>query len=153
MIRPLFERVTLPGKRLGTRTVALRYGEPRAMAVLAALCLCLHQVAGLRNRTLHPLVETLFGAPYPSSRMSYDLWRLQVNGLIRRVPATHRWQLTPEGVQTALFLTKSYRRLIDPLFAAAEADAHPVRDPELRAALRTIQTTLDRYADDAKLAA
>jgi hypothetical protein len=31
--------------------------------------------------------------------MSYDLWRLRVNGLVRRV-RTHRWELTPEGVQT-----------------------------------------------------
>jgi hypothetical protein len=150
LTRSLFEQVTLPSPRAGTSRVALRYGEPRAMAVLAALCLCLHQVAGLRNRTLRPLVETLLGTPYPASRMSYDLWRLRTNGLLRRLPGRHVWVLTPEGIQVALFMTKSYRRVIDPLFAAA---ASPRGDPDLRRALRLIDATLTRFIDEAQIAA
>jgi hypothetical protein len=82
----LFERVALPDRRAGQRTVALRYGDPRAMAIMAALCLVVHQVAGLRNRTLRPLVATLLGVPYSGAQMSYDLWRLRGNGLLRRLP-------------------------------------------------------------------
>jgi hypothetical protein len=149
----LFERVALPDKRAGHRTVALRYGDPRAMCVMAALCLVIHQVAGIRNRSLRPLVEALLGAPYPASRMSYDLWRLRTKGLLTRLPRTHTWLLTPDGLRIALFYAKSYRRMIDPLFAAAAPDAPSGLEPELRCALRTIEDSVDRYVREAQLAA
>ncbi len=149
----LFERVALPDRRAGQRTVALRYGDPRAMCVMAALCLLIHQVAGIRNRSLRPLVEALLGRPYPASRMSYDLWRLRTNGLLRRLPKTHTWVLTPDGLRIALFYAKSYRRLIDPLFAAAAPDAPPGLDPELRLALHTIDGSITRWVQEAHLAA
>jgi hypothetical protein len=115
----LFERVALPDGRAGHRTVALRYGDPRPMALMAALTLCLHHVAGFTNRTLRPLVATILGKPYTSAQMSYDLWRLRGKGLIERIGGTHTYALTPDGARVALFYTKTFRRLIDPLFAAA----------------------------------
>jgi len=33
------------------------------MCVLGGLCSGIHQVAGIRNRSLRPLVEALLGAP------------------------------------------------------------------------------------------
>lgn len=149
----LFERVALPDRRAGHRTVALRYGDPRAMAVMAALCCLIHQFAGIRNRTLRPLVASLLGIAYPASRMSYDLWRLRTNGLILRLPRSHTWVLTPDGLRIALFYAKSYRRMIDPLFAAACPDGPAGLDPELRQALRTIEDSINRYVTAAQLAA
>lgn len=128
----LFERVALPDRRAGQRTVALRYGDPRAMAVMAALCLVAHQVVGLRNRTLRPLVATLLDAPYRASQMSYDLWRLRINGPIRRLPNSHTWVLTPDGITAAALYTKTYRRVIDPLFGAAHPEAPATLEPDLR---------------------
>jgi hypothetical protein len=64
----------------------LRYGDPRAMAPMAALTLCLHHVAGFTNKRLRPVVATLLGKPYGASQMSYDLWRLRAKGLIQRLP-------------------------------------------------------------------
>lgn len=51
------------------------------------------------------------------------------------------------------FHDKTYRRVIDPLFATAHADAPPVLEPELRAALRVVTATVDRHADAAGIAA
>ncbi len=149
----LFERVALPDGRAGQRTVALRYGDPRPMALMAALTLCLHLVAGFTNKTLRPLVATLLGRAYSSSQMSYDLWRLRGKGLIERLPGTHSYVLTPDGTRAALFYTKTYRTLVDPLFAAAAPDAGPRGSPELRSALRLIDQTISRQAARSGLAA
>lgn len=151
MTRSGFERVTLPDERAGHRTVALRYGDARAMALMAALALCLHHVAGFTNKTLRPVVANLLGGTYSATQMTYDLWRLRGKELIRRIEGTHTYFLTPEGVRVATFFTKSFRRIIDPLFAAAESAPPP--EPQLRAALAIIEHTVDRYAQEAGMAA
>src|SRR2546423_6712400 len=96
----LFEQVALPDGRAGSRTVALRYGDARVMALMAALTLCLHQVQGLTNKSLRPLVATLLGTPYGMSNMSYDLWRLRPHGLIDRIGRNPTYAPTPRGVRS-----------------------------------------------------
>lgn len=145
MTRSEFQRVTLPDGSAGQRTVALRYGDPRAMALMAALTLCLHHVSGFTNKSLRPLVATLLGKPYRPSQMSYDLWRLKGKGLIQRLPHTHTYVLTAAGTRVAMFYSKSFARVIDPLFAAAAPDVPARASPELRAALRVIDQTIDTY--------
>lgn len=157
MTTTLFERVALPEHRAGRRTVALRYGDPRAMALMAALTLCLHQVAGFTNKTLRPLVATLLGTAYSSAQMSYDLWRLRGNGLIERIEGRHTYVLTPEGMRAAVFYTKTYRHVVDPLFAAT---TEPRAGPRLRGlpgivahALHVLDDTVARHAEEAGVAA
>ncbi len=57
-------------------------------------------------------------ARYPAritaGRMSYDLRRLRLHGLIERIPGTHRYKLTPAGLKTALFYSRAYQRLVRP---------------------------------------
>jgi len=149
----LFERVALPDGRAGHRTVALRYGDPRPMALMAALTLCLHHVAGFTNKSLRPLVATLLGTTYTSSQMSYDLWRLKGKGLIERIAETHTYVLTPDGARAATFYTKTFRSIVDPLFAAIAPDAGPRPDPDLRRALRIIDHTITRQAQEVRIAA
>ena len=149
----LFEQVALPDGSAGSRTVALRYGDPRVMALMAALTLCLHQIQGLTNKSLRPLVATLLGTPYGTNQMSYDLWRLRTNGLIDRIGKTHTYALTPKGIRVCLFYTKSYRRIIDPLFAAAGTGPQARAAPELRDALRVIDLAVSRFAAEVRMAA
>ena len=52
-----------------------------------------------------------------------------------------------------LFYTKTYRRIIDPLFAAAGTEAQARAAPELRDALRTIDQAVSRFAAEARVAA
>jgi len=84
---------------------------------------------------------------YTSAQMTYDLRRLRLKGLIRRVPHSNRYVLTPDGVRWAVFYAKLQNRLLGPLLDADQAHA----PGELREALRTIDRSLDRYVDDARV--
>jgi hypothetical protein len=57
----LFERIHQPYIREGQRTGALRFGDPRAMALTGALCVFVHAVAGFTNKSLRGLVAGLYG--------------------------------------------------------------------------------------------
>ncbi|MGH9017208.1 MAG: hypothetical protein ACRDY1_05625 [Acidimicrobiales bacterium] len=44
--------------------------------------------------------------------MTYDLRRLRLHGIIERVPHTHRYRVTPFGLRVAMFLSRTYARLL-----------------------------------------
>jgi len=105
----VFDRVTRPQLVEGQRASALTFGDPRVMALLQALCLFVLLPQGFRNATLRALVAQLMGESleqYTPARMTYDLRRLRLHGIIEKVPGTQRYQLTPEGLRICLFLTK-----------------------------------------------
>ena len=79
--------------------------------------------------------------------MTYDLRRLRLAGLIRRIETTNRDLLTPDGIKVAVFYTKLHNRLLRPLLAADQ----PQAPPELRAALRAIDQHIDDYITRARL--
>jgi hypothetical protein len=143
----LFERVSQPYVREGQRTGALRFGDSRVMALAGALCLGVHAVAGFSNRSLRALVAGLLGTSYTPSQMTYDLRRLRLHGLIRRLPRSNTYVLTPDGIRVALFYTKVHDRLLSPLLAAD----HPPAPRALRRALRVVDQTLDSYIDHARI--
>jgi hypothetical protein len=143
----LLERVSQPYIRDGQRTGALRFGDPRAMALTGALCLTVHAVAGFNNRRLRALVAGLLGTTYTPAQMSYDLRRLRLHGLIARVPRSNTYFLTPQGRRVALFYTKVHHRLLTPLLAA---DTPPAPLP-LRRALHTLDAHIDSYIEHARL--
>ena len=132
----LFERVALPSLEEGQRTGALRFGDPRTMALVGALCITINAVAGFTNRSLRAQVAGLLATNYTSSQMTYDLRRLRRKGLIQRVPRSNTYSLTYNGLQVAIFYTKVYGRLLRPLLAVD----HPPAVPELRQALRVIDS-------------
>ena len=144
----LFERIHQPYVREGQRTGALRFGDPRAMALTGALAVFIHAVAGFTNKSLRCLVAGLLGRDYTTNQMTYDLRRLRVHGLIQRVPHTNTYTLTPDGLKVAVFYTKVHNRLLRPLIAAADQPPAPI---EVRRALATINRTIAHYADHARL--
>ena len=79
--------------------------------------------------------------------MSYDLRRLRLHGLIERIPGTHTYTVTPDGVRVAIFYTKLHHRLLGPLLAAS----HPPATPGLRSALTTIDRAIANYVTAARL--
>jgi hypothetical protein len=83
----LFERIHLPYHHEGQRTGALRFGDSRAMALAGALHLVLNAVTGFTNKSLRGHVAGLLGQDYTHNQMSYDLRRLRLHGLIKRLPA------------------------------------------------------------------
>ena len=145
---PAFERVAQPTTDVaGRRAPALRFGDPRVMALLGALAM-IGNTLGFTNRSLRAQVSMLLGAPYRMAQMSYDLARLTRKGLIRRIPSTNTYTLTPEGLRIAMFYTKVHDRLLGPLCAADR----PPAPTELRHALKTIDAHVDAYIDRTRLA-
>ena len=68
---------------------ALKFGQPRVMALFLALTLFQHLIDGFNNRDLRALVVDLLGVSseqYTTSQMTYDLRRLRLKGLIFRPP-------------------------------------------------------------------
>jgi hypothetical protein len=144
----LFERIHQPYNREGQRTGALRFGDPRATALAGALCCVLTAVTGFTNKSLRGLVAGLLGQDYSQSRMSYDLRRLRLHGLIYRLPHSNTYQLTSEGIRVAVFYTKLQNRLLRPLL---DADKPPAKT-EIRNALRTLEHAVNEYVQTARLA-
>jgi predicted MarR family transcription regulator len=118
------------------------------MALTGALCAFIHAVAGFTNHSLRGLVAGLLGHDYSTSQMTYDLRRLRLHGLIQRIPRTHTYTLTPEGLRVAIFYNKVHARLLRPLIAAGDRPPAPL---ELRRALTTIDRAIADYANNARL--
>jgi hypothetical protein len=146
---PAFERIAHPSVTAdGRRTPALRFGDPRVMALTGALTATLLAATGITNKSLRALMTGLTHAPYSPGQMTYDLRRLRLAGLIRRIEHTNRYVLTPDGVKVAVFYTKLHNRLLRPLLAADQ----PQAPDELRAALRAIDQHIDGAITRARLA-
>ena len=138
---PAFERIAHPSADAeGRRTPALRFGDPRVMALAGALCATMLTAAGITNKSLRALMTGLLHGPYTPGQMTYDLRRLRLAGLIMRIEHTNRYVLTSDGIAMAVFYTKVHDRLLRPLMAVRQ----PQAPPGLRDALRVI----DHHVDD-----
>jgi hypothetical protein len=145
---PAFERIAHPSVDAdGRRTPALRFGDPRVQALAGALCTTLLAATGITNKRLRALMTGLLHAPYTPGQMTYDLRRLRLTGLIRRIEHTNRYVLTPDGIKVAIFYTKLHNRLLRPLLAADQ----PQAPAELRTALRAIDQHISGYITRARL--
>jgi hypothetical protein len=144
----LFERIHQPYNREGQRTGALRFGDTRAIALAGALCCVLPAVTGFTNKSLRGLVAGLLGQHYSQNQMSYDLRRLRLHGLIKRLPRSNTYVLTGEGIRVAVFYTKLQNRLLRPLL---DADKPPAKI-EIRRALKTLENAVNDYVQNARLA-
>ena len=77
---PAFERIAHPSVTAdGRRTPALRFGDPRVMALAGALCTTLLAATGITNKSLRALMTGLLHAPYTPGQMTYDLRRLRLD--------------------------------------------------------------------------
>ena len=146
-----FTEVTRPCIIDGQHAPALRFGEPRVMAVMAAIVGFTHLLAGFDNPTLVRLVDTLLDRPYTSRQATYDLRRLKRKGLIVRLSGHHRYQLTPLGRRVAVLFTKTYGRVLAPGLAALDPRLPPelVRRSPLAIAWRQFDCALDDFISEA----
>ena len=149
-----FTSVTEPATIGDTRVAGLRFGDPRAMALLSLLAVFRLSVRGFTNRELRqhlaPLLGLLPGA-MTAGQVTYDLRRLRVHGLIYRIPHTNRYLPTTDGLRAALVLTQTHSRLLGPALAAA---SDPLADfPRLHEKLNQLQAALVDHAHRQGLAA
>jgi hypothetical protein len=133
----------------GQRAPALRFTDPRVQALLSAIIVFRLQPDGFTNRDLREHLAPLLGIPSGSlsaGRMTYDLRRLRLHGLIERIPGTHRYQLTDLGLRNALFFTRAYNRILRRGLAETHDPDHP---GPLRRAFTRLETAIDQLATQA----
>ena len=112
-----FDPMQKPLEVDGQHASALPFGQPRVQALPMALVLFCLQPMGFRNRQLRPLLAQLLGireSEISPGRMSYDLRRLRLHGVIERIAKTQRYRLTAFGLKTALWYSRAYQRLLRP---------------------------------------
>ena len=141
------QQVTDPVTVGDSRVAGLRFGDPRAMALLSLLAVFRLSVRGFTNRDLRSHLAPLLGllpAIMTAGQATYDLRRLRTHGLIQRIPHTNRYLPTEDGLRAAIVLTQTHTRLLNPALAAA---TDPLADfPRLHRILDNVQTALDDYA-------
>jgi len=85
-------------------------------------------------------------------RLTYDLRRLRLHGLIARIPKTHRYQVTPFGLRLALFVTRVHARLFRPAVALLTPALARDHAP-LRGAFDRLEREINTWCTEAKLVA
>ena len=145
---PAFERVaqsTLTED--GRRSPGLRFGDPRVMALLGALCVGLNAL-GFTNRSLRAQVSQLLGVAYTANQMSYDLARLRHKGLITATGQDEHLPTHPRRATRRDLLHQGPRPA--PPAADRRRRTHPRRSSS-DARSKTIDRHLDGYIDQARL--
>lgn len=148
---PSFEKLQQPTVVENQRASAMRFGDPRTMALLQALCGFFHVPHGFRHRDLRPRVASLLGLTleeYTPGRMTYDLRRLRLKGLIARVPKTHRYTVTTFGLKIALFFSKVYQRILQPGWAAISGSRQP--PSVLQRAMQRVESVIRQLYEKAQ---
>lgn len=149
-----FDRLQRPSLEGSQRASALHFGDPRVMALLHALCVFDHLERGFQNRDLRKHVVDLLGLgldQYTPGRMTYDLRRLRLKGLIARSPNSHRYTVTSYDLRVALFCSKLFLRILRPNWPAL-LDPQPDSIPRpLRTAFLKLDAEIQRVCDHARL--
>jgi hypothetical protein len=149
------DRLQKPSVEKGQRAPGLRFGDVRVQALLQTLCLFVLRPGLFRNADLRENVAALLGLSleeYAPNKMTYDLRRLCLKGLIRRIPRSHRYVVTSYGLKVALFYAKVYLRIVRPGWASIGEPADDIPRP-LRSALEQVDIEIARICDEAKIAA
>ena len=128
-----FEQIHRPTTVADQRASGLRIDDPRARALLAALLVFHLLPRGFTNQDLREHIAPLLGLrpdQYTQGKMSYDLRRLRLHGLIERIAGCRRYRVTQFGFRSAIFLTRAYNRLLRPGLATLSDRQHvPPRSP------------------------
>ena len=116
---------------------------------------CVADMTRIRTQELRQHLAPLLGlAPtaLTPGRMTYDLRRLRLRGLIERIPQTHRYRVTILGLRLALFVTRTHARILRPGLAIVIPQIAS-NDCPLRAAFHRLEREMDAWCAQAKLAA
>jgi hypothetical protein len=149
----VFREVTQPIEVQGQRASALRFADPCVLALFSALLVFRLLPRGFANHELREHLAPLLGekpGALTQGRMTYQLRRLRLHGLIARRPGSHRYEVTSRGLRIALFFTRSYARVLRPGLAELYEPATS-GDSQLRRAAEQFEAAMDRHVARAKL--
>ena len=151
-----FDQVTRPSTTDdGLYTPGLRFGDPRVVAVLATLVGFCYLLDGFTNVQLTGHVRAFRSAPYTSRQATYDLRRLKRKGLIQKIQASHRYQITSLGRRVAVLFTKAYGRVLTPGLSVLDPKLpeDTAGGSALARSWRCMERTLDDFIEEAMIAA
>lgn len=150
-----WNRVVRPVTVGEQRASALRFDDPRVQALFLVLVLFVFQTDGFRSSELREPLAQLLGidpANITRGRMTYDLRRLRLHGIIERIPRTHRFRITPEGLRVALLFSRTWARLLRPGLSLIAPPAPDNQHP-LRRAFERLEKEIHSFTDAQKIAA
>jgi len=149
------DQVHRPVVVAGQRAPALRFLDPRVLALFCALVMFRLLPEGFTARDLRQHVAPLLGLPpdgLSAGRVTYDLRRLRLHGLIERQPKRHRYRVTDAGLRLALFLPRVWARTLRPGLATVMPDRAP-NDHALRRAFERLEHAMDDWCEETKVVA
>jgi hypothetical protein len=150
-----FQQLNLPRIVQEQRASALRFADPMVQAIWNALLVFDRLPTGFSNHDLRNNLAALLGQPveqFTQGRMSYQLRRLRLHGLIERIPKTHRYRPTSFGFRVAMFCTRTYARILRPGLGLV-LPATSSFPSALRRSFDKLEQEINSWVDQAKLAA
>ena len=139
----------------GQRAPAMRFADPRVQGLLHVLLLFVLVQGTFSHGHLREHLAPLLGqkpSHFSSGRITYDLRRLRLHGLIERIPKTYRYRITDKGLRTAIFYTRLYNRSLRTGLAAISPAAIHQQAPIARS-IRAAEAAVNQWYDNEKLAA
>jgi hypothetical protein len=137
------------------RAAALRFTDPRLQSLLHVLLLFLLIQCTFTHKDVRERLAPLLGkkpSQLTPGRITYDLRRLCLHGLIERIPKTHRYRITAKGLRAAIFYTRLYNRSLRTGLAIVSSHVAASELP-MAAAIRAAKTAVNTWYDQTKLAA
>lgn len=130
----------------------MRFTSHRVQALLSACCALALRPAGFTSRDLRHYLAPQLGKTaedMTSGQISYDLRRLRAHQIIQRIPHSRSYQVTPEGLSIALFLTRVTQRFLIPGLAQLTGTGPP--GSPLRQADRAYKAAITSLAQQASI--
>jgi hypothetical protein len=143
-----FRQLTQPCEVDGQRTSAIRFGDPTVLALFLSLLIFRLLPNGFSNRDLRQQFALLSGKrsdQITPGQMTYQLRGLRLRGFIRRIPKTHRYEVTDRGVRTAVFYVTGASAILRPLGDSTSEQSQ--RCGTLSKVLRKIQNILADFSE------
>jgi hypothetical protein len=151
----VLDQVVKPIQVDGQRASALRFDDRRVQALFSVLVMFCWQPHGLRRRDLQEPMAHLLGidpAEMTGGRLSYDLRRLRLHGILRRIEGSHRYRLTEDGLRIVLFFSRVQNRLIRPSLSRIMPQSRH-DNSRIQKVFRSLDREIERSLKDAKIAA
>jgi hypothetical protein len=138
----------------GQRVSGLPLESPRSQALFQVLLLFCFLPCGFAAKEVRGLLAQLQGldpAALTPGRLTYDLRRLRLHGLIERLPGTLRYRPTPAGLRIAAFLSRLSARVFSPGLAQI-LPAVPPAQTALRRAFDGLDRATRAFIEEEMLA-
>jgi len=145
------EQLARPVRVGHQRVPALRFHDPRVQALFSVLVLFCIQPEGFQAKEFRAFLAPLLGldpAHLSQGQISYNLRRLRLRGLIIKIPKSHRYRVTPDGLRIALFCSRTYSRILRTGLTLIDTPSAP-----LQRAFLALDREIDHLCSQAKLAA